>query len=696
MPTPPGKPEREWGNIDRRGFLKVAGATTAFAMLDESIANAAAIPANRRHGSIEDVEHVVVLMQENRGFDHYLGTLRGVRGYGDPHPVTLPSGKPVWHQSDGARDILPFRPDVDELGFAFLEGLPHSWTDGQQAVNKGHYDRWVPNKGTTTMAYLERRDAAFHYALADAFTVCDNYRCSFIGNTDPNRYYLWTGWTGNDGAGGGPVLYNDEAGYDWATYPERLERAGVSWKVYQDEGNGLDGAHSWGWTENAYIGNYGDNALLYFNAYRDAQPGQPLYEKARRGTKAAAGDDYFRILREDVAADRLPSVSYIAAPEAFSEHGNWPTAYGAWYIAQVLDALTSNPKVWSKTALFITYDENDGFFDHLVPPMANSPVIPGASTVSTAHEHYDGSGKEHLAGPFGSAPRVPMFVLSPWSTGGYVCSEAFDHTSVIRFMERRFGVKEPQITPWRRAVFGDLTSAFDFSLRPASAPTLMDVDGWKPKDSARHPSYQPMPPLVGAVPKQEPGTRPARPIGYALDVVERGCSNATLSLRFVNHGALGANFHVRLLAPAATPHSYTVGARRHLDAQLPIGASYRVEVHGPDGFFRSYASTAGAAGASGAPGGVRPRIELGRQGRSRRLRLEIVDVPKGADVEVTCAYDGTLRVTGRGSKRQVTFDCGRRGGWYDVTVRVAGIVRTFAGHLENGAASISDPQLGRN
>ena len=87
MPTPPGKPEREWGNIDRRGFLKVAGATTAFAMLDESIANAAAIPANRRHGSIEDVEHVVVLMQENRGFDHYLGTLRGVRGYGDPHPV---------------------------------------------------------------------------------------------------------------------------------------------------------------------------------------------------------------------------------------------------------------------------------------------------------------------------------------------------------------------------------------------------------------------------------------------------------------------------------------------------------------------------------------------------------------------------------------------------------------------------------
>lgn len=353
MPTPPNKPERDHATLDRRRFLQLAGATTVTAALSDSIARAASIPASRRHGSIKDVEHVVVLMQENRGFDHYLGALRGVRGFGDPHPATLPSGKSVWHQSDGARDILPFRPSVDELGFAFLEGLPHSWTDGQNAVRKGHYDKWVPNKGTTTMAYLERRDAAFHYQLADAFTVCDGYHCSFIGNTDPNRYYMWTGWTGNDGKGGGPVLYNDEAGYDWKTYPERLEAAGVSWKVYQDEGGGLDGAHSWGWTEDAYIGNYGDNSLLYFNAYRNAAPGDALYEKARRGTKARDGEDYFVRLRDDARADKLPQVSYIAAPEAFSEHGNWPTAYGAWYIAKVLDALTSNPEVWSKTALFI-------------------------------------------------------------------------------------------------------------------------------------------------------------------------------------------------------------------------------------------------------------------------------------------------------------------------------------------------------
>lgn len=91
----------------------------------------------------------------------------------------------------------------------------------------------------------------------------------------------------NDGKGGGPVLGNDEAGYGWTTYPERLEKAGVSWRIYQDVGDGLDAAGGWGWIQDAYRGNYGDNSLLYFNQYRDAAPGDPLYDKARTGTDAA-------------------------------------------------------------------------------------------------------------------------------------------------------------------------------------------------------------------------------------------------------------------------------------------------------------------------------------------------------------------------------------------------------------------------
>ncbi len=461
-------------DVNRRRFLQIAGATTAFTALSASIQRAAALPANHRTGSIEDVEHIVVLMQENRSFDHYFGTLRGVRGFGDPRPVAQPGGKPVWYQKDGSgKEILPFHPDADDLGLAFIQDLPHGWNDGHAAFDGGRYDKWVPSKGSTTMAYLTREDIPFHYALADTFTLCDAYHCSFIGSTDPNRYYLWSGYVGNDGTGGGPVLGNDEKGYGWTTYPERLERAGVSWKIYQDVGDGLDANGSWGWISDAYRGNYGDNSLLYFNQYRDARPGDPLYDKARTGTDARTGEGYFDRLRADVKAGRLPQISWIVAPEAFSEHPNWPANYGAWYVAQVLDALTSVPEVWAKTALFITYDENDGFFDHVAPPFPPASAAQGRSTVDAAPDVFEGS-SANVAGPYGLGQRVPMLVVSPWSKGGYVCSETFDHTSVIRFMERRFGVHEPNISPWRRTVCGDLTAAFDFSrpdTRLGAAPT---------------------------------------------------------------------------------------------------------------------------------------------------------------------------------------------------------------------------------
>jgi phospholipase C len=666
--------------IDRRRFLQIAGGAAAATMLNESIARAASIPASRRSGTLADVEHIVVLMQENRSFEHYLGTLRGVRGFGDPHPVVLPSGKTVWHQSDGTRDILPFHPTVDDLGAAFLEGLPHAWPDGQAAINKGHYDGWVPAKGTTTMAYLQRQDAAFHYALADAFTVCDAYYCSFIGNTDPNRYYMWTGWTGNDGKGGGPVLFNDELGYGWATYPERLEQAGITWKIYQDEGTGLDGPGSWGWTSDPYIGNYGDNSLLYFNTYRNAQPGDALYEKARRGTRASAGDDYFALLKRDVDAGQLPQVSWIAAPEAFSEHSNWPTNYGAWYIAKVLDALTSNPDVWSRTIFLITYDKNDGFFDHLVPPHANSRLIPGASTVPTTNELYEG---QHGPGSYGLGPRVPMFVVSPWSTGGWVCSETFDHTSIIRLIEQRFGVAEPQVTPWRRAVCGDLTSAFDFSVNVDKVPTLPDTSAWKPFDDKRHPSYHPAPPTQGSMPKQEPGTRPARALGYHITVTEKATDGA-VTVDLDNRGGLGVHLQARMVEPAAQPHSYTVGAGASLRASWPVAGEYDVHLHGPNGFFRRFA---------GHVTGDRVRVDVSRVGSTRRLRID-VDGPRDAVVTVDNAYGSRLDAA---PSRPIFIDTSPRSGWYDLTLTVEGTswLRAFAGHLEDGHASVSEPALGR-
>lgn len=230
---------------NRRTFLQRVGIGALAAGFPASIKKALAIPAHHRTGTIDDVEHIVILMQENRSFDHYFGTLRGIRGFGDPRAVTLPSGDPVWKQSGGAAPVTPFHPDAPELGLQFLEDLPHDWASTHAAWNLGKYDQWVPNKGATTMAYLTRDDIPYHFALADAFTVCDAYHCSFLGATDPNRYHMWTGWTGNDGKGGGPVLDNAEAGYDWSTYPEVLQKAGISWKIYLDVGAGLDAAHYW-------------------------------------------------------------------------------------------------------------------------------------------------------------------------------------------------------------------------------------------------------------------------------------------------------------------------------------------------------------------------------------------------------------------------------------------------------------------
>src|SRR5579862_667932 len=450
---------------DRRSFLQLLGAGAFAGSFTASIKRALAIPAHNRTGTLADVEHIVILMQENRSFDHYFGTMRGVRGFGDPRAVRLPSGDPVWNQPNGATPVLPFHPTAPNLGLQFFEDLPHDWKSTHLAWNGGKYDGWVPNKGTSTMAYLTRDDIPFHYALADAFTVCDAYHCSFLGPTDPNRYHMWTGWVGNDGKNGGPVLDNAEAGYDWSTYPEVLQAGGISWKVYQDVGLGLNAANLWGFTDDAFIGNFGDNSLLYFHQYQNAQPGSPLFQGALQGTNINVSGGLFDQLQADVSANKLPQVSWIVAPEGYCEHGNWPPNFGAWYVSQVLDTLTSNPALFSKTAVFLMFDENDGLFDHVVPPTPPQSKAEGRSTIDLSNEIFAGNA-DFAAGPYGLGVRVPMVVISPWSKGGWVSSELFDHTSLIKFVEQRFGggghLREKNITPWRRAVTGDLTSTFNF------------------------------------------------------------------------------------------------------------------------------------------------------------------------------------------------------------------------------------------
>ncbi|MEU9449752.1 phosphocholine-specific phospholipase C [Streptomyces sp. NPDC048277] len=676
--------------VNRRRFLQLAGATTAFTALSSSIQRAAALPANHRTGSIEDVEHIVVLMQENRSFDHYFGTLRGVRGFGDPRSVTQ-NNKSVWSQSNGTKDILPFHPDADDLGLAFLQDLPHGWSDTHTAVNNGKYDKWVPAKGSTTMAYLNRDDIPFHYALADAFTICDAYHCSFMGSTDPNRYYMWTGYTGNDGQGGGPVLGNDEAGYSWTTYPERLEKAGVSWKIYQDVGDGLDAAGGWGWIQDAYRGNYGDNSLLYFKQYQNAQPGDPLYDKARTGTDATKGEGFFDRLKADVKAGKLPQISWVVAPEAFTEHPNWPANYGAWYVSQVLDALTADPEVWAKTAVFVTYDENDGFFDHLIPPFPAASAAQGKSTVDPSLDLFKGD-TSHAAGAYGLGQRVPMLVVSPWSKGGYVCSETLDHTSIIRFMEARFGVHEPNISPWRRTVSGDLTAAFDFSRKDTKPVALPATDGYRPPDDKRHPDYVPTPPANPSLPKQERGSRPTRPLRYA-PLVDGSLDAAagTFTLTFASGAHAGAAFLVTSNNRADGPWSYTTEAGKSVSDtwnSAYSGGSYDLTVHGPNGFLRAFQGPGKVAGpeVTARPAGDDIELTLTNRG-SGTVKLKLANGYGGPSCTITVRAGATVKHT---------VDLGRSRRWYDVTVTSDAdgtFVRRLAGHVENGRPGVSDPAI---
>jgi phospholipase C len=683
------------GGVDRRTFLAMVGAPALAGVLPldarklDALDRALAIPAHNRTGSLADVEHVVFLMQENRSFDHYFGTLRGVRGFADPHPVTLPSGRSVWHQPNGSGELLPFRPAVPDLGRTFLPDPPHGWNDTHAAWNGGRHDRWVPNKGVTTMTYHTRADLPYQYALADAFTVCDNYHCSLLGPTDPNRYHMWTGWVGNDGAAGGPVITNAEAGYDWSTYPERLERAGISWKVYQDSGAGLDAAGLWGWTPDPFVGNFGDNSLLYFHQYQHAAPGTPLADRAKVGTsirdQGRSPDALLADFRADVAHGRLPAVSWVVAPEAYSEHPNWEPDFGTWYVSQVIDALAANPDVWSRMALFVTYDEEGGFFDHLVPPTPPASAADGLSTVATTNELYPGSAA-HPAGPYGLGMRVPMIVVSPWTRGGWVNSQLFDHTSLIRFLEARFGSGRPDlveanITPWRRAVVGDLTTAFDFatpnSPRRVSLPDTADL---RPDILERQPDQVPVPPADQRLPRQERGVRPARAIPYALRADGR-LAGDRFTIEFASTGGAAAVFQVRA---ADAPRTYTVESGRRLSDTFDAASGYDLSVYGPNGFFRSF--TGGAT-----------RLDLSvEQHRSQATLTLRLTSPRRGSVSVRDGYTGRTAVLhlDAGHTRTETWPVARSRGWYDLTFTLAELRYRYAGHLEDGADSITDPLMG--
>src|SRR5262249_30011098 len=433
-------------------------------------------------------------------------------------------------------------------------------------------------------------------------------------------------------------------------------------------------------------------------------PGQPLYEKARRGTNIGVPGTPFEVLftelREDVRRNRLPQVSWIVAPEAFSEHGNWPPNYGAWYVSQVLDALTSNPDVWSKTVLFLPYDENDGFFDHMIPP---TPPFEGRglSTVDTNIEIFAGS-PGNPPGPYGLGIRVPMIVISPWSKGGWVCSQLFDHTSLIRFIERRFASGRPDliesnITPWRRAICGDLTAAFDFKEPDARRVTLPDTAAYEPLDHLKHPDFVPTPPTQQALPSQEPGLRHARALPYELDAEGTvDLAHGTFRIDFANTGKAGVCFQVFSGNGAQLPRTYTVRAGRSLfDSWAASQGTYDLSAFGPNGFLRVFRGSLSSAATTNL------RVESRYDADDDTIVLTITNLGQAASrVMVSNAYGDDHPITrqlnpvhSEQQRRLLT----KSFGWYDLSVQAdpaPDFLRRLAGHLENGRDSVSDPALG--
>lgn len=692
-------------DIGRRRLLQ-AGVAAGLAPLLPSIARAAAIAPAAQTRSLQDLQHIVVFMQENRSFDHYFGTLPGVRGFGDRFVAPAAplaggdSARSLWLQPDasGQRAIAPFPLDTAaHFGYMRVEGTPHTWPDAQRAWDHGRMGHWPMAKQNHAMGYFQRADLPFQFALAEAFTICDAYHCAMQAGTNPNRVFLWTGHNDAFARAGGPVIANShdnfpEHGghpdsYRWASYVERLQQAGVSWQIYQDMAD-----------------NFTDNPLAGFETFRQAYSAAPGHDAALR--QRGVSTRGLAQLRQDAIEGRLPQVSFIIADAAGSEHpGPSSPAQGAAYTARVLDALTADPEVWSRTALLLMFDENDGFFDH-VPPPAPPSAQPGggwagASSVSTEGEYHQhpapGDGKYDEAGlrgrPYGLGPRVPLYVISPWSRGGWVDSQVYDHTSVLRLIERRFGVAAPDISPWRRAVCGDLVNAFDFAQRDTRpfVRGLPDVSATAARAAALPGRTVPALPEGLQAARQEAGTRPSRALPYRPHAQVQAIAADGVALHLACEGAASVLHVYDRLQLAALPRRYTVLPGAPLQDRWALDAQGRYDLWllGPNGFHRHFRGVAGA-----------PVLQAQVDPVEGQLRLQLRNASSAAQsIRVRGgAYAGHMPeqtlMLAAGAQTTLAWDAAPTSGWYDLHVVAGDSELRLAGRAEDGRPGASDPAMG--
>jgi len=452
--------------VNRRELLKIgaaAAATELAAVLLPGCGGGGASPGPSVCSKLTDIEHVIIFIQENRSFDHYFGSYRGVRGFSD-QSLAFQQPDPANTTDPPVGALLPFHLDTSKTNAACTHDITHDWVPQHQSWNSGAMDGFVtsrlpitPNDAVLTMGYYTRADLPFYYAVADAFTICDNYFCSVIGPTDPNRLYTMAASIDPAGQNGGPLLQTLVANRSsffgkltYTTMPEQLQARGISWKVYSSP------------DENILNTIFSDNVLSYFKNFQD--PTSPLHQNA-------FGPQFPVDFLADALSGNLPQVSWVLASIVDSDHPPAPSLFGENTLSTIISALTANSALWAKTVLFATYDENGAFFDHVAPVTA-PPGTAGEYVTAPAVPDPTVVGNPPVLGPIGLGFRVPMLVISPFSRGGLLSSALFDHTSVLRFLETRFGAEVPNLSAWRRATVGDLTSAFNFRKPDPSIPAL--------------------------------------------------------------------------------------------------------------------------------------------------------------------------------------------------------------------------------
>ncbi len=765
----------------------MAGLGTS-SVLHPSILKALAIePAAR--STFYDAEHVVILMQENRSFDHAFGALKGVRGFLDKRAFIKPDGHSVFFQKDNTgKYAAPARLDLRNTKSTWMSSLPHSWENQQNALNKGKYDQWLQAKASgnkeyknipLTLGYYNREDLPFYYQLADAFTIFDQYFCSSLTGTTPNRLFLWSGTLRAQQNGKVKAnVVNENIDYDkarqakWKSFPEILEEQNVSWRIYQNDislPKGMSGE------QEAWLSNFTDNPIEWFSRFNvkfskgyhqnipnlierlkkeiEKNPKQKerleamiaelkddevkyhpdnysklskeeknLHEKAftinsgdpdywnletgkdENGERLVVpkGDVLFQF-RKDVEEKKLPLVSWLVAPEHFSDHPGSPW-YGAWYISEVLNILTKDPETWKKTIFIINYDENDGYFDHVLPfaPPLNpgQPVDmngkEGVEYVDRSQEYMSDSSLkdyEKTEGTVGLGYRVPMIIASPWTKGGFVNSEVSDHTSVLQFLEKfimkKFSkdVHVDNISDWRRAICGDLTSAFNSpSVKAPQMDYLNQKDYARTINAARN---KPVPDLKwysenelkgNLLEIQERGMKPSHALPYNFHVNLEGKSIKMTNLK---ENGVPLLVYDRTQFDTDNYHfSYALYSKQELSHAVHSGV-YDYEVFGPNGFFRKF------------KGSSDPDLEILLINTVSKNQVELIirnNKKKNISVVLEDLYGKTKKtISVQSSEKKTAFDLDKNKGWYDFNITAGDHQWHFAGRIETGKISVSDP-----